>query len=152
MREDCEEIIFWNEERKEKSIEASEGKQAFGKPKHTETYAVEKYLSDYRTYAEMIRMNHYEREYFSDRYRKLPDAPEESENYLRRRLYEIRSFILSLPDSDEKLLLYYRYVHGESVTDCAELLGISRAGAYRLYRRALTRAADYFSERQKIAR
>ena len=126
--------------------------QWYENPNASEMKAVECYLADYRTYSEMIRMNRYERDYFAARQANAPEALEDSELYLRHKLYEIRQFILSLPDSNEKLLLYYRYVHGESVTTCAELLGISRAGAYRMYRRALKGAAICFAERQKIAR
>ena len=41
-----------------------------------------------------------------------------------------------LPNSDEKLLLYYHYVKGENVERCAELLGISRSSGFRLKKRA----------------
>ena len=65
----------------------------------------------------------------------------------RARMYEIRHFINSLPNCDEKLFLYYRYVRGESVERCAEMLGISRSSAYRLKNRALSLAASVMAER-----
>ena len=37
----------------------------------------------------------------------------------------------------EKMLLYYRYVKGESVERAAGLLGLSRRTAYRLWNKAL---------------
>ena len=59
----------------------------------------------------------------------------------RPRMYEVRNFIMSLDNSDEKLLLYYHYVRGESVEKCAELLGISRSSGFRLKNRAIDMAA-----------
>ena len=61
--------------------------------------------------------------------------------FARPRMYEVRNFIMSLENSDEKLLLYYHYVRGESVERCAELLGISRSSGFRLKNRALDMAA-----------
>lgn len=58
----------------------------------------------------------------------------------RPRMYEVRNFIMSLDNSDEKLLLYYHYVRGESVEKCAELLGISRSSGFRLKNRAIDMA------------
>ena len=58
----------------------------------------------------------------------------------KARMFSVRHFILSLPNGNEKLLLYYHYVRGESVERCAELLGISRRSAFRLKNRALNTA------------
>ncbi len=102
---------------------------------------VEAYLSDYRVSARMLEMNRYEREYFQSDERPVPDLSRETEIYLKARMYEIRSFVLSISDCDEKLFLYYYYVHGENLTRCAELLDVSRATVYRLRKRALRTAA-----------
>jgi len=40
----------------------------------------------------------------------------------------------------EKMLLYYRYVKGESVEHTASLMGLSRRTAYRLWNKALLSA------------
>lgn len=110
---------------------------------------VERYLGNYRTYARMIEMNRYEANYFASATPAAGMRVEESEAYLQGKLYEIRSFILSIPKSDETLFLYYHYVHGESVDRCGELLGVSRATAYRVRVRALKIAAFYYAEWQK---
>ena len=61
--------------------------------------------------------------------------------FARPRMYEVRNFIMSLDNSDEKLLLYYHFVKGEPIEKCAELLGISRSSGFRLKNRALDMAA-----------
>ena len=68
----------------------------------------------------------------------------------RARMYEIRHFINSLPNSDEKILLYYHYIKGESIEKCAELLGMSRSSAFRLKRKALILAAQVLANRDSI--
>ena len=110
---------------------------------------VERYLETYRTYARMIEMNRYEANYFASATPAAGLRVEESEAYLQGKLYEIRSFILSIPKSEETLFLYYHYVHGETVDRCAELLHVSRATAYRMRVRALKTAAIYYAEWQK---
>ena len=64
-----------------------------------------------------------------------------SDAALRLRLFEIRRFILSHPAGDEKLFLFLRYVHGETMRSCSEKMGISERTAYRLHKRALESAA-----------
>jgi DNA-directed RNA polymerase specialized sigma24 family protein len=61
----------------------------------------------------------------------------ESDIHLRARMYEIRRMIFSIPDEDAKLFLYYRYVYGETMEGCADMLSVSRATVYRIRRRAL---------------
>ena len=61
--------------------------------------------------------------------------------FARPRMYEIRNFIMSLENSDGKLLLYYHFIKGEPIEKCAELLGISRSSGFRLKNRALDMAA-----------
>ena len=112
---------------------------------------VDAYLSDYRTSARMLEMNRYERDYFSASGRPVPDLSRETEVYLKAKMYEIRAFVLSLGDCDEKLLLYYHYIHGESFGRCAELLCVSRATVYRLRRRALRTAARSYGEKKRRA-
>ena len=58
---------------------------------------------------------------------------------VRAKMYEVRHFIMNMENRDEKLLLYYHYIRGESVEKCAELLGISRSSGFRLKKRALIR-------------
>lgn len=129
----------------------SESRDTFGKSEECYVREVEIYLSDYRTSARMIEMNRYEREYLrSSLKREVPDLSKETEIYLKAKMYDIRAFVLSIPDCDEKLLLYYHYIHGQNMIRCAELLDVSRATVYRLKKRALRRAAEkYLSERKK---
>ena len=69
----------------------------------------------------------------------------------RAKMYEIRHFILGLPNSDEKLLLYYHYIRCEPVEKCAELFGISRASAFRLKKRALIMAGIRLNDGETAA-
>ena len=112
---------------------------------------VEGYLSSYRASERMLEMNRYERDYFPPLRRVTTDFSAESEVYLKAKMYEIRAFVLSLPDCDEKLLLYYHYIHGETLMRCAELLDVSRATVYRLKKRALYSAAAIYASLRKEA-
>jgi hypothetical protein len=57
-------------------------------------------------------------------------------------MYGVRAFINNLKcDSNSKLLLYWHYIRGESVARCADIIGVSRAGAFRVRHRALEAAA-----------
>ena len=86
-------------------------------------------------------MDRYEQEFFSDY--AYHDAEMPSEAPLARALmFEVRHFILSLPNCDEKLFLYYHYVKGNTVPRCAELLGIARSSAFRMKKRALGMAIE----------
>jgi len=69
-----------------------------------------------------------------------------SDATLRIRLFEIRRFILSHPEGDEKLFLFLRYIHGETMGSCACKMGISERTAYRLHKRALASAARRMEE------
>ena len=95
----------------------------------------EDYLKSYRINGKLLRLERYEREYFGEKdncdFEAMGEAP-----LARARMYEVRHFINMLPNSDEKLLLYYHYVKGENVERCAELLGISRSSGFRLKKRA----------------
>ena len=128
----------------------SEALRAFGKSKDPAILSVEGYLSDYGSIQKILEVNRYEREFgsahASDGFLMRGDPLFENEACLQARLYAIRSFILSIPDTDAKLLLYYHDVHGDNLMRCAELLHISRASVYRLKKRALTLAAALYAE------
>ena len=57
------------------------------------------------------------------------------------KMFEIRRFVLSLPSCDEKVFLFYHYIHGETWERCSELMHVSRRSAFRLKARALEFAA-----------
>ena len=68
------------------------------------------------------------------------------------KLFGLRRFILSLGGTNERLFLFYHYIHCEKVSRVAELIGISRRSAFRLKIRALEYAAaryPIFLEKQK---
>lgn len=125
--------------------------RAFGNSDELYLREVEGYLSDYRTSVRMLEMNRYERDYFARIESEAITISEECEVYLKAKMYDIRSFVMSIHDCDEKLLLYYHYIHGENLMRCAELLGVSRATVYRLKKRALGTAARYYSALRKEA-
>ena len=94
------------------------------------------FLNGYLNFKKLLRLERYEKEYFgakddeeSKLFSELPLA--------RARMFEVRHFILGLPNSDEKLFLYYYYVKGESMSRCAELLGCAERSVYRIKGRAL---------------
>ncbi len=101
---------------------------------------IEGYLKTYALNKKLLGIEKYHKEYFHDSSRFLGsiDAQMLDEAPLARaRMFSVRHFILALPNSDEKLFLYYHYIKGESAERCAELLGISRRSAFRLKNRAL---------------
>ena len=102
---------------------------------------IENYLKGYSFNKKLLRLDRYERDYFGrnaetdiEYYGEVPLA--------RARMFEVRHFVMSLENSEEKLLLYYHYIRGEPVERCAELLGVSRASAFRMKNRALILAAS----------
>ncbi|MBR2906962.1 MAG: sigma-70 family RNA polymerase sigma factor [Clostridia bacterium] len=126
----------------------TEVRGGFGRSEELCVREVEAYLTDYRTSARMIEMNRYERDYLGIRIkREGADLSRETEVYLKAKMYDVRAFVLSIPDCDEKLLLYYHYIHGQNMSRCAELLDISRATVYRLKQRALRTAAVLYREK-----
>ena len=108
--------------------------------------AMDGYLKGYHFQRKLLRLARYEETYFRRREEREEDTGEMP--LARARMFEIRHFIMSLPNGDEKLLLYYHYVRGESVERCAELLGVARASGYRLKKRALNMAVEHWQMRE----
>ena len=115
-------------------------------PTTEEIKITENFLKSYKLNQKLLRLDRYEREYFGADDR---DTEGLSETALARpRMFDVRHFIMSLPNSDEKLLLYCHYVRGQSIEACAELLGISRSSAFRRKKVALLIATEkYKAER-----
>lgn len=91
-------------------------------------------------------MERYEAEFFGGgAFTAFGSMPSEAP-LAKAKMYEVRHFVLSLGNCDEKLLLYYHYLKGDSVAKCAELLGVSERTAFRLKIKALKLA---FHEAQK---
>ena len=109
--------------------------------------AMDEYLKGYGFCGKLIRLARYERAYFGDG-EVSEDFPGEMP-LSRARMFEVRHFLMELPNGDEKLLLYYHYIQGHSVERCAELLGIARASGYRLKKRALALAIEYDKKRRR---
>ena len=116
----------------------------------------EEYLSSYRHGARMLDCMRYGKQFmgseflpedpllqWSESYDDLEyDKPDADESIIRARMYGVRQFISELKcDSNTRLLLYWHYIRGVSVTRCAEMMDISRAGAFRVRKRALECAA-----------
>ena len=132
-----------------------------------ELRAAEEYLSSYRHGARMLDCMRYGKQfmgsevlpedpllYWSENYSDLPDrVPDADESLIRARMFGVRQFISGLRcDSNTRMLLYWHYIRGVSVTRCAEMMDISRAGAFRLRKRALEYAARSLRDLKKKAK
>ena len=131
-----------------------------------ELRAAEEYLSSYRHGARMLDCMRYGKQfmgsevlpedpllYWSENYSDRPDSvPDADEALIRARMFGVRQFISGLRcDSNTRMLLYWQYIRGVSVTRCAEMMDISRAGAFRLRKRALEYAARSLRDLKKKA-
>lgn len=105
--------------------------------------AVKRFLEEYGFARKNLRMSQYCREYFDAEEDSLDESCGD-EVLLRAKMYEVKSFILGMPSSNERLFLYYHYIRGETVERCAELLDISRRSGFRLKKRALEKASRLF--------
>lgn len=132
-----------------------------------ELRAAEEYLSSYRHGARMLDCMRYGRQfmgseflpedpllYWSETYDSLEyEKPDADESVVRARMYGVRQFIGDLKcDSNARLLLYWHYIRGVSVTRCADMMNISRAGAFRVRKRALESAARALRKMKNDAR
>ena len=102
------------------------------------------YLKGYTLSRRMLQLNIYEEK------GSLPsewneDTPGEFA-MARARMFEIRHKIMSLENCDEKLMLYYHYVKGETIERCSELLGVSRSSGFRMNRNGLLMLAELSEE------
>jgi DNA-directed RNA polymerase specialized sigma subunit len=108
---------------------------------------IENYLLGYGLDRKLLKMDRYEREYYGNENSLDLESPGEVP-LARARMYEVRHFVMSTCNCDEKLFLYYRYVKGETVERCAEMLGISRASGFRMRKRALLMAYRMLFEKK----
>lgn len=131
-----------------------------------ELRAAEEYLSSYRHGARMLDCMRYGRQfmgsevlpedpllYWSENYDEIDrSADGADESIIRARMFGVRQFISELKcDSNTRMLLYWHYIRGVSVTRCAEMMDISRAGAFRIRKRALESAARALRRVKKIS-
>ena len=106
-------------------------------------------LSEYSVFRKLLDMDLYNKQYFGNAEILLKKDRQEilfstESSRIAAKMFSIRRFVLSLGGCNEKLFLFYHYIHGESVGRVAELMGISRRSAFRLKKRALEFAASRY--------
>ena len=106
-------------------------------------------LSEYSVFRKLLDMDLYNKQYFGNAEILLKKDRQEilfstESSRITAKMFSIRRFVLSLGGCNEKLFLFYHYIHGESVGRVAELMGISRRSAFRLKKRALEFAASRY--------
>ncbi len=115
-----------------------------------DTEAVKNFLLGYRMCEDMLCLRSYERK--RGREQELPGEFSSillgNEAYWRARMLAVQTLIGKMKNGREKLMLYYRYMGGETVEHAASLLNISRRTGYRLLERGLYSAALLY-ERMK---
>jgi hypothetical protein len=99
------------------------------------------FLSGYKLSRDLLELEKYEREFL--RSREWANERPGDLSLARAKMFEIRHFILSLPNSNEKILLYLHYIDCEPIERCAGIMSISRSSAFRLKRKALALACKY---------
>ena len=129
-----------------------------------ELSAAREYLESYRIGQRILSCADYDRQYLArDRNkRELYDhfcdenanarvlGSRFDETLLRARMFGVQTFIENLRcDTNCRLLLYWHYVRGRSVTFCASIIGVSRASAFRIRHRALEYAARALRDSQR---
>jgi predicted DNA-binding protein (UPF0251 family) len=73
--------------------------------------------------------------------RVFGDEDRIDEAAMRAQMYSIRSTILDVEDSCERLFLYHYYIKGHTLETCAKILGISRRSIFRLKVKAIDKIA-----------
>ena len=106
-------------------------------------------LSEYSVFRKLLDMDLYNKQYFGNAEILLKKERQEilfsaESSRITAKMFSLRRFVLSLGGCNEKLFLFYHYIHGESVGRVAELMGISRRSAFRLKKRALDFAASRY--------
>ena len=104
------------------------------------------FLSGYKLSRDLLELEKYEREFL--RSREWANERPGDLSLARAKMFEIRHFILSLPNSNEKILLYLHYIDCEPIERCAGIMSISRSSAFRLKRKALALACKYKNQEE----
>ena len=99
---------------------------------------IKEYLSGYKLCRDLLELEKYEREFL--RSREWASERPGDLSLARAKMFEIRHFILELPNSNEKILLYLHYIDCEPIERCGDIMGISRSSAFRLKKKALALA------------
>ena len=119
-----------------------------GNIKRISIFEMEQILAEYSGFRKLLDIKLYSDEYFGnseillkkERFQSGLLYPGDLHD-ITVRMFDVRRFVLSLDSCNEKLFLFYYYIHGESAGRVAELMKISRRSAFRLKRRALEYAA-----------
>ncbi|MBQ7294449.1 MAG: hypothetical protein IJW79_12010 [Clostridia bacterium] len=101
---------------------------------------VKEYLERYRIYKQMLDADNYAKDY-SD-----ADVPLCDGIILQAKMNEIERFVRSLPVCREQTLLFNHYIRGHSVDFCGEMMYVSRRTAYRIAKKAISLASEYYAE------
>lgn len=117
----------------------TETKQETKKANETDRADINRYLRDYRRTQSMLKATS-----LTKRFSDESCSADADEAIFRSKMFEIRSLILSVEQTPEKMLLYYYYVKGFTLDRCARMLGISRRSVYRLKLRALDLALEKY--------
>ena len=104
------------------------------------------FLSGYKLSRDLLELEKYEREFL--RSREWANERPGDLSLARAKMFEIRHFILSLPNSNEKILLYLHYIDCEPIERCASIMSISRSSAFRLKRKALALACKHKNQEE----
>jgi len=108
---------------------------------HYKIEEMKNYLSGYKLYRDLLELEKYEREFL--RSRKWANERPGDLTLARAKMFEIRHFILGLPNSNEKILLYLHYIDCEPIERCGNIMNISRSSAFRLKRKAIALACKH---------
>jgi len=103
---------------------------------------VKEYLKRYGVYKQMLDADEYAREYSDS------DAPLCDSAVIRAKMGEIERFVRSLPICREQTMLFNHYIRGHSVEFCGEMMYLSRRTAFRVAKKALEMAAEYYEGEQ----
>ena len=111
------------------------------------------FLCGYQLCLDMLKLRKYERKRAKafEEACECADILSGDEAYWKARIYEVATLLGNMKNSREKMVLYYRYVRGESLESAARLMGISRRTAYRLWHRGLFIAGEYLQKRRTDA-
>ncbi len=74
--------------------------------------------------------------------RTFGDEDKLDEAAMRAQMFAIRSVVLEVEDSRERLFLYHYYIKGYTLEACAKILGISRRSVFRLKSKAIDKIAQ----------
>ena len=99
------------------------------------------YLSGYKLSRDLLELEKYEREFL--RSHEWTNERPGDLALARAQMFEIRHFILGLPNSSEKILLYLHYIDCEPIERCGSIMSISRSSAFRLKKKALALACKH---------